>query len=77
VFNNKEGNDKMAIAKVTEIISSSKKSFEDAVNEGIARANKTLKNIQGAWVKDQKVTVSNGKITEYRVILRVTFILKD
>lgn len=67
----------MAVAKVTEIISSSPKSFEDAVSAGIARANKTLKNVRGAWVKDQKVVVENGKITEYRVGLRVTFVLTD
>ena len=66
----------MAIAKVSEIISSSEISFEDAVKDGIKRANKTLDNIKGAWVKDQKVVVEKGKITEYRVILRVTFVLK-
>ncbi len=66
----------MAIAKVSEIISSSEKSFEDAIRDGIKRASKTLENIKGAWVKDQKVVVENGKIVEYRVILRVTFVLK-
>ena len=67
----------MAVARVTEIISSSKKSFEDAVEKGIARAAKTLKNVEGAWVKEQKVIVKNGKISEYRVDLKVTFILID
>ena len=67
----------MAIAKVSEIISSSKISFEHAVQDGIKRASRTLQNVKGAWVKDQKVTVEKGKITEYRVILRVTFVLKD
>jgi dodecin len=67
----------MAVAKVTEIISSSTKSFEDAVAVGIKRANKTLKNVRGAWIADQKVEVSKGKITEYRVTMRVTFVLKD
>jgi dodecin len=67
----------MSIAKVSEIISSSSKSFEDAVQEGIKRANKTLENVSGAWIKDQKVKVEKGKITEYRVIMRVTFVLKD
>ena len=66
----------MAIAKVSEIICSSEISFEDAIKDGIKRANKTLDNIRGAWVKDQKVVVEKGKITEYRVILRVTFVLK-
>lgn len=67
----------MAIAKVSEIVSSSNKSFEDAIKDGIKRANKTLDNIKGAWVKDQKVVVENGKIIEYRVFLRVTFVLKS
>ena len=66
----------MAVARVTEIISGSKKSFEDAIEQGIARASKTLKNIEGAWVQDQKVVVQKGKITEYRVSLKVTFILE-
>jgi flavin-binding protein dodecin len=65
----------MSVARVTEIISSSKKSFEDAIEKGIARAAKTLKNVEGAWVKGQKV--KNGKIAEYRVDLKVTFILID
>jgi len=67
----------MSVARVTEIIASSKKSFEDAIEKGIARAVKTLKNVEGAWVKEQKVIVKNGKISEYRVDLKVTFILVD
>jgi flavin-binding protein dodecin len=67
----------MSVARVTEIISSSKKSFEDAIEKGIKRAAKTLKNVEGAWVKEQKVIVKNGKISEYRVDLKVTFILID
>jgi flavin-binding protein dodecin len=67
----------MAIAKVTEIVSSSTKSFEDAIKDGIKRANKTLDNVRGAWVKDQKVIVEKGRIVEYRVFLQVTFVLKD
>lgn len=67
----------MSVARVTEIISSSKKSFEDAIENGMARAVKTLKNVEGAWVKEQKVIVKNGKISEYRVDLKVTFILVD
>lgn len=66
----------MAIAKVTEIIASSPKSFEDAINDGIERANKTLENVKGAWIKTQKVTVENGKIIEYRVVMKISFILK-
>jgi flavin-binding protein dodecin len=65
------------VARVTEITSSSSKSFEDAVNVGVARANKTLKNVRGAWVQDQKVVVENGKITSYRVTMKVTFVLAD
>ena len=67
----------MAIARVTEIIASSEKSFEDAVSNGIKRASKTLRDVTGAWVKGQKVVVKKGKIVEYRVNLNVTFILKD
>ena len=65
----------MAVARVTEIISSSPKSFEDAIDQGINRANKTLKNVKGAWVKSQKVEIDKGKIVEYRVTLKVTFVL--
>lgn len=67
----------MAVARVTEIIASSKKSFDDAVRVGILRANKTLENVMGAWVKSQKVVCTNGKITEYRVVMKVTFVLKS
>jgi flavin-binding protein dodecin len=67
----------MSVAKVTEIIASSPKSFEDAVLSGIKRANKTIDNVRGAWIKDQKVVVEKGKIVEYRVIMRVTFVLKE
>lgn len=67
----------MSVAKVTEIIASSPKSFEDAVQIGIERANKTLDEVKEAWVKSQKVVVEGGKITDYRVTLRVTFIIKD
>ena len=67
----------MSIAKVTEIKSSSKKSFEHAVKSGIKRAAKTLDNIKGAWVGSQEVVVDDGEITEYRVLLKVTFVLKD
>lgn len=67
----------MSVAKVTEIISSSDKGFDDAIRTGIARASKTLSGIKGAWVKDQKVLVEKGKVVEYRVTLRVTFVLKD
>jgi len=67
----------MSVARVTEIIASSKTSFEDAVEKGIARAVKTLKNVEGAWVKDQKIVVKDGKVSEYRVNLKITFILTD
>jgi len=71
------GESPMTVARVTEIISSSKKSFEDAVKVGIDRASKTLQNVQGAWIGDQKVVIVKGKVVEYRVQLKVTFILKD
>jgi hypothetical protein len=68
----------MSVASVTEIISASPTSFEDAIESGIARANKTLHNVQGAWVESQKVECDdNGKIAEYRVVLKVTFVLDD
>ena len=66
----------MSVAKIIEIISSSKTSFEDAVSKGVARASDSLHDITGAWVKDQSVVVAKGKVTEYRVTLKVTFILK-
>lgn len=67
----------MSVAKVTEIISSSSKGFDDAMTNGIKRANKTLKHIKGAWIENQTLKVEDGKIVEYRVNMRVTFILKD
>lgn len=67
----------MSVARVTEIIASSPKSFDDAVDLGVARAAKTLHNVQSAWVQDQKALVENGKVSEYRVALKVTFILND
>jgi dodecin len=67
----------MSVAKITEIQSSSAKSFDDAMRTGIARAEKTLRNLTGAWVKSQKLVIENGKITEYRVLLKVTFVLSD
>jgi len=66
-----------SVARVTEIISSSKKSFEDAIEKGIERTCKTLNDVKGAWVKDQKIDVEEGKIKRYRVTLMVTFVLKD
>ena len=65
----------MAVARVTEISSSSTKSFEDAIKTGIRRASKTLENIEGAWIEGQKVVVKNGRIAEFRVQMKVTFVL--
>jgi flavin-binding protein dodecin len=67
----------MAVARVTEISSTSPKSFDDAVQQGVARAAKTLRNVRGAWVKEQRVDIRDGKITEYQVNLMVTFVLDD
>lgn len=67
----------MSVARVTEIIASSKKGFDDAVDIGVKRAVKTLKNVTGAWVQDMKVVVEKGKVVEYRVNMKVTFILTD
>lgn len=66
----------MAVAKVVELSAASNKSFEDAIMQGLKRADETLDNIEGAWIQEQKVTVKNGKIDEYRVNIRITFILK-
>ena len=66
----------MSVAKITEISATSKKSFDDALKAGVKRANKTLKNVKSAWVKDQYVDISNGKITAYKVLLKVTFVLE-
>jgi hypothetical protein len=67
----------MSVARVTEITAESTKSFEDAVQIGIQRANKRLKNVKGAWVRGQKVIVEKGKIAQYRVNMKVTFVLED
>jgi flavin-binding protein dodecin len=67
----------MSVARVVEISSTSEKSFDDAVAQGIVRAGKTIREIRSAWIKDQEVTVKAGKITEYKVNLKVTFVLED
>ncbi len=68
----------MSVAKVTEIIASSPISFDDAIKAGVARAHKTLKNLKSAWVENQQVQLDDdGQITEYRVQLKVTFVLED
>jgi hypothetical protein len=66
-----------SVARVTEIIASSKKSFDDAIENGVKRSTKTLKNVAGAWVASQDVVIVKGKITEYRVRLKVTFVLAE
>ena len=63
------------VAKITEISAESSVSFEDAINVGIARAAKTLKNVEGAWIQDQKVIVKDGKAVAYRVTMKITFVL--
>jgi hypothetical protein len=67
----------MTIARTTEISSTSTKSFEDAIRQGVTRATKTLRNIRQAWVKDQEVMVENDKITVYKVNMKITFVLDD
>jgi flavin-binding protein dodecin len=67
----------MSVAKVIEISAESSKSFEDAIQEGISRAGKTVENIKNAWVKDQQVTVKDNKVIAFRVNLKVTFIIGD
>jgi dodecin len=65
----------MSIAKVSEIISSSDKSFDDAIEKGIKRASKTIRGIQGAWIQDQKLVIDDGKIVQYRVNMKISFVL--
>ena len=67
----------MSVAKVSEISATSAKSFDDAIQQGLTRAGKTLREIQRAWVKEQHVRVANGRITEYQVNMLVTFVLED
>jgi flavin-binding protein dodecin len=67
----------MAVARVTEISSTSTTSFDDAIQQGIARATKTLRNVRSAWVKEQRVDVRDDRITQYQVNLMVTFVLDD
>ncbi len=67
----------MTIARITEVISTSAISFDDAIKKGIERAARTLDNVDGAWVQDQKVTVENGSISEFEVTLKITFVLND
>jgi flavin-binding protein dodecin len=67
----------MGVAKVSEISASSTKSFEDAIQHGIKRFSKTVDNVEGAWIKEQKVVVSNGEIKEYHVTMKVTFVIND
>lgn len=67
----------MSVAKVSEISSTSAKSFEDAIEMGIARANKTLRNVRSAWIKEQRVWINGGAIAEYQVNMMVTFVIDD
>jgi flavin-binding protein dodecin len=68
---------RMTVARVTEITAASDKGFEDAIKTGIGRAVKTLKNVRGAWIQDQEVVVDGDAVTEYRVHMKVTFVLDD
>jgi flavin-binding protein dodecin len=67
----------MSVARVTEITASSSTSFEDAIKSGVSRAAKTLKNVEGAWIQEQTVVVKDGNIVDYRVNMKVTFVLDD
>ena len=67
----------MSVTRVTEISAVSEEGFEDAIRQGIARASKTLRNVEGAWVKDMNVMIEDGNITGYKVNLEVTFVLED
>lgn len=67
----------MSIARITEISSTSKKSFEDAIQDGVSRATQTLRNVRSAWVKEQQISIEDGKIAEYQVNLMITFVLDE
>lgn len=67
----------MSVARNTEISSTSTQSFEDAIRQGLARATKTLRNVRGAWIKEQEVSLENDQIAEYKVVMVVTFVLDD
>lgn len=67
----------MSIAKTSEIVASSSKSFEDAIRSGIKRFSKTIDHVEGAWIKEQKVVVKGDDVTEFRVTMKVTFVLND
>jgi len=67
----------MTVARNTEISATSTESFEDAIRQGIARATKTLRNVKGAWLKEQEVNVRDGQISEYKVVMVITFVLDD
>lgn len=67
----------MSIARITEISSTSQKSFEDAIQSAVSRATKTLRNVRGAWVKEQQIKIEGGKIVEYQVNLMITFVLEE
>ena len=67
----------MTVARISEISSVSSKSFQDAIVQGIDRANKTLKNVKGAWIKDQEIKIDKGKVVGYKVTLKVTFVLAE
>ncbi|MFZ5722226.1 MAG: dodecin family protein [Pseudomonadota bacterium] len=67
----------MSVAKVIEVIAGSKTSFDDAIRKGLARASDSVSDVSGAWIKDQKVVLTNGKISEYRVVMKVTFVVKE
>jgi dodecin len=71
------GGGSMSVAKVTEISSTSPKSFEDAVQQGLTRASKTIRNIRSAWIKEHQVRVQDGRVTEYQVNMMLTFVLDD
>ena len=68
---------RMSVARITEISSSSKESFEDAIKQGVARASETVHGIRSAWVKEQEVQIENGTISQYKVIIKITFVLDE
>lgn len=73
----KSGEEEMSVARITEISATSNESFEDAIKQGVARATETLHGIRSAWIKEQEVQIENGKISAYKVIMKITFVLDE
>jgi len=77
LFEGKSQEEEMSVARITEISATSNESFEDAIRQGVARATETLHGVRSAWIKEQEVQIENGKISAYKVIMKITFVLDE